>query len=57
MASESYKSWLLLLATLIKDDVFIKTAITNITNIKNQDNVQVKLFISEDEAINWLNSQ
>jgi len=44
-------------ATLINEDVFVKTAIANIINKRNQDNVKAKVFISEDEAINWLSAQ
>ncbi len=41
-------------ATLINDDVFIKTAIKNITTKRNRAQVKTKIFITENEAIDWL---
>lgn len=43
--------------TLINNDVFVKTAIRNITNKRDQNNMQTKMFTNEYEAINWLASQ
>lgn len=44
-------------ATLINDDVFVKTAIKNITNNRKQNNIKTKIFTDEDEALTWLSSQ
>ena len=44
-------------ATLINDDVFVKNAITNITNKRDKKSVKTNMFTDEDEAINWLSSQ
>jgi len=41
-------------ATLINDDVFIKTAVKNITNHRDQKTIKTKLFTKKDEAISWL---
>lgn len=43
-------------ATLTNDDVFINTAIKNISNKRDQNLVKTKLFTNEDEAIVWLKS-
>lgn len=43
-------------ATLINDDIFIKTAIQNIINHRNTTKVKSKLFTNENEAIEWLQS-
>ncbi len=41
-------------ATLINDDIFVKTAIKNITNKRDKNSVKTKIFTNEDEAIAWL---
>ena len=38
------------------DDVFVKTAVKNIANKRDQNIVTTKLFTNEDEAIAWLKS-
>ena len=41
-------------ATLINDDVFVKTAIKNITKRRDNDTLKTKIFTDEDEAVSWL---
>lgn len=43
-------------ATLINDDIFVKTAIKNIVNKRDPKIVKTKLFTNEEEAISWLQS-
>ena len=43
-------------ATLTNDDIFVKTAIKNIANKRDQNIITTKLFTNEDEAIAWLKS-
>lgn len=43
-------------ATLINDDVFIKTAIKNITNKRDKNHIKAKMFTNQNEAVDWLQS-
>lgn len=41
-------------ATLINDDVFVKTAIQNITKKRDSEFLKTKIFNREEEALSWL---
>lgn len=43
-------------ATLINNDIFVKTAIKNITNKRDKTHVKTKIFTNHDEAVEWLKS-
>lgn len=43
-------------ATLINDDVFVKTAVNNISSKRDQKTIKSKLFTNENDAIIWLQS-
>ncbi|MBI9055213.1 MAG: hypothetical protein JEY96_15425 [Bacteroidales bacterium] len=43
-------------ATVMNDDIFIKTAINKIANNRDSNSIKTKVFTNEVEALSWLDS-